>query len=124
MIMDEDTRAEYETQSQQLRIDLKTWETNWAKAHEGKKPGRGDIKANEDIGKFPDRIKDLFLIIGSCEIQAIQQSSRYSLRQNTTPFEGSIQAHKAKIRWFASTNTHQTKQAYRNSSKEPHPKPR
>ena len=43
--MDVNTRAEYENQSQQLRIDLKTWETDWAKAHEGKKPGRGDIKA-------------------------------------------------------------------------------
>jgi DNA replication regulator SLD2 len=49
--MDENLRAEYESQSQQLRIDLKTWETEWAKTHEGKKPGRGDIKANEDIGK-------------------------------------------------------------------------
>ena len=50
--MDENKRVEYENQSQQLRIDLKTWETDWAKAHEGKKPGRGDIKANEEIGKF------------------------------------------------------------------------
>ncbi|KAL6914383.1 hypothetical protein FSHL1_012056 [Fusarium sambucinum] len=52
--MDEETRAQYENQSQQLRIDLKTWETEWAKSHDGQKPGRGDIKANKDIGKFPD----------------------------------------------------------------------
>jgi DNA replication regulator SLD2 len=55
--MDKDTRAEYENQSQQLRIDLKTWETEWAKSHDGQKPGRGDIKANKDIGKFPKSVE-------------------------------------------------------------------
>lgn len=49
--MDENLRAAYESQSQQLRIDLKTWETEWAKTHEGTKPGREDIKANQDIGR-------------------------------------------------------------------------
>jgi hypothetical protein len=53
--MDDNTRTEYETQSQQLRIDLKTWETDWATTHEGRKPGRGDIKANEEIGKLFDQ---------------------------------------------------------------------
>ncbi|KAK6699843.1 DNA replication regulator sld2 [Fusarium graminearum] len=62
MNMDEDTRAEYESTSQQLRIDLKTWETDWAKSHEGKKPGRGDIKANEDIAakyKQYNKVRDI-----------------------------------------------------------------
>jgi hypothetical protein len=53
--MDEQTKAEYEAQSQQLRVDLKTWETSWAKAHKGKKPGRGDIKANQEIGMTHER---------------------------------------------------------------------
>ncbi|KAJ4269692.1 DNA replication regulator sld2 [Fusarium torreyae] len=60
--MDETTRAEYESQSQQLRVDLKAWETNWAKTHEGKKPGRGDIKANEDIAlkyKQYNKVRDI-----------------------------------------------------------------
>lgn len=125
MNMDEDTRAEYESTSQQLRIDLKTWETDWAKSHEGKKPGRGDIKANEDIGMVPQNYRAIILLtIGSREIQAIQQGSRYSLGQNITPFETCPQVHKAKIRWSVGTNTHQTEQAYRNSSQEPHPEPR
>ncbi|RGP68165.1 DNA replication regulator sld2 [Fusarium longipes] len=62
MTMDEDTRAEYESQSQQLRIDLKTWETDWAKSHDGKKPGRENIKANPDIAakyKQYNRVRDI-----------------------------------------------------------------
>lgn len=48
--MDEQTKADYENQSQQLRLDLKQWEAEWAKTHTGRKPGRDDIKANQDIG--------------------------------------------------------------------------
>ena len=48
--MDTQQQASFEAQSQQLRADLKTWETLWAKSHDGKKPGRDDIKRNEDIG--------------------------------------------------------------------------
>lgn len=50
--MDDPTKAEYELQSQKLRAELKTWETSWAKSHDGKKPGRGDIKSNADIGEY------------------------------------------------------------------------
>ncbi|KAM5345632.1 hypothetical protein ACJ41O_011493 [Fusarium nematophilum] len=60
--MDDTTKAEYETQSQQLRVDLKTWEVNWAKAHKGKKPGRGDIKANQEIAskyKQYNKLRDI-----------------------------------------------------------------
>ncbi|KAM0549138.1 hypothetical protein ACHAPJ_009593 [Fusarium lateritium] len=60
--MDETARAEYESQSQQLRVDLKAWETDWAKTHEGKKPGRGDIKANEEIAskyKQYNKVRDI-----------------------------------------------------------------
>ncbi|KAH7159669.1 DNA replication/checkpoint protein [Dactylonectria estremocensis] len=49
--MDDVNRAEYETQSTQLRADLKLWENDWAKTHNGQKPGREDIKANPDIAR-------------------------------------------------------------------------
>lgn len=48
--MEEHDRAKYEAQSRDLRADLKTWETTWAKTHDGKKPGRDDIKQNAEIG--------------------------------------------------------------------------
>lgn len=48
--MDDQTKADYESQSQKLRAELKSWETWWAKSHDGKKPGRDDIKRNADIG--------------------------------------------------------------------------
>lgn len=48
--MDDRARAAYEDQSVQLRAELKKWEGDWATANGGKKPGRGDIKQNPDIG--------------------------------------------------------------------------
>jgi DNA replication regulator SLD2 len=47
--MDDLTRLEYESSAKTLRLELKAWENDWAKAH-GKKPGREDIKGNADIG--------------------------------------------------------------------------
>ncbi|KAL2194837.1 DNA replication/checkpoint protein [Corynascus similis CBS 632.67] len=52
-IMDGQTKAAYESQSHQLRADLKKWESDWALAHEGRKPSRDDIKQRPDIGKIP-----------------------------------------------------------------------
>lgn len=49
-IMDSQTKSEYEAKSHRLRLDLKKWETDWAQSHDGKKPGRNDIKENKDIG--------------------------------------------------------------------------
>ena len=49
--MDEKERLQYETQSQTLRAELKNWENDWAKEHQGKKPARNDIKQNLDIGR-------------------------------------------------------------------------
>ncbi|KAK1971767.1 DNA replication regulator SLD2 [Colletotrichum sublineola] len=49
--MDDKTRADYETQAQKLRAELKSWETSWAKSHEGRKPSRDDIKRNTDIAQ-------------------------------------------------------------------------
>lgn len=48
--MDEADRQRYETQSKDLRLELKTWESDFAKSHNGSKPGRDDIKANPKIG--------------------------------------------------------------------------
>ncbi|KAL2176612.1 uncharacterized protein P884DRAFT_31362 [Thermothelomyces heterothallicus CBS 202.75] len=50
--MDEQARAAYESQCLQLRAELKKWESDWAIAHAGKKPGRDDIKQRPDIGTY------------------------------------------------------------------------
>jgi hypothetical protein len=50
MKMDENERYTYETQSQTLRAELKKWENDWAKNHQGRKPARNDIKQDPDIG--------------------------------------------------------------------------
>ena len=50
--MDAQNKAKFESQSQELRADLKTWENDWAKSHSGQKPSRDDIKQNPEIGMF------------------------------------------------------------------------
>ncbi|CAH0037780.1 unnamed protein product [Clonostachys solani] len=49
--MDSQTKSEYEAKCAKLRLDLKKWESDWAKAHGGKKPGRDDIKSNAEIAQ-------------------------------------------------------------------------
>ncbi|KAK4226641.1 putative DNA replication regulator sld-2 [Podospora fimiseda] len=49
--MDDQTKAEYESLSLQVRADLKKWEADWADSHNGKKPSRNDIKQNPDIAQ-------------------------------------------------------------------------
>lgn len=51
-MMDGDARSAYESQSLQIRAELKKWEGDWAAARGGRKPGRDDIKQNADIGVF------------------------------------------------------------------------
>jgi hypothetical protein len=51
--MDDTVKAQYAAKSTELRADLKKWETEWAQSHDGKKPGRDDIKRNVDIGRRP-----------------------------------------------------------------------
>lgn len=41
----------YEAKAKDLRSHLKAWESDWARTHRGKKPGRQDIKDNPDIGR-------------------------------------------------------------------------
>jgi hypothetical protein len=58
--MDGEARAAYESQSLQIRAELKKWESDWALASRGKKPGRDDIKQNPDIGAsiiLPKRLR-------------------------------------------------------------------
>lgn len=50
MSMESETKARYEAQSQQLRAELKQWESDWASSNDGCKPGRQDIKDNPSIG--------------------------------------------------------------------------
>ncbi|KAK1753077.1 putative dna replication regulator sld2 protein [Echria macrotheca] len=60
--MDAEKKAKYEAQSQELRVQLKTWENDWAKAHGGNKPSRNDIKQNPDIAqkyKNYNKIRDI-----------------------------------------------------------------
>ncbi|KAK0625234.1 DNA replication/checkpoint protein [Bombardia bombarda] len=49
--MDDHEKAKYESQSQQLRLELKIWESDWAHTHDGRKPARHDIKQNADIAQ-------------------------------------------------------------------------
>lgn len=50
MTMDAQQKASFEAQAKQLRTELKTFETKWAKDNGGKKPGRDDIKQSGDMG--------------------------------------------------------------------------
>lgn len=50
--MDDETKAAYEEKSKDLRAELKRWENEWGQTHDGKKPGRQDIKDNADIGNL------------------------------------------------------------------------
>ncbi|KAG5984250.1 hypothetical protein E4U55_005521 [Claviceps digitariae] len=49
--MDDATKAEYDEKSRDLRAQLKRWENDWARTHDGKKPGRQDIKDNAEIAR-------------------------------------------------------------------------
>lgn len=51
VIMDAITTSKYEAKAKHVRAALKQWEGDWAKTHNGKKPGREDIKNNLDIGE-------------------------------------------------------------------------
>ena len=78
-------RNELTERSNVLRVELKSWEKTFAAANNGQKASRNDIKKNPDIGMISRRILTIGTYIenlSSCEIQRIQQSSRYPLRQN------------------------------------------
>ncbi|KAJ1324460.1 DNA replication and checkpoint protein [Microdochium nivale] len=61
-MMDDNERQAYEASAQQLRADLKRFETDWAASHAGSKPSRDDIKANPDIAdayKKYNKVRDI-----------------------------------------------------------------
>ncbi|KAK2591539.1 hypothetical protein QQS21_010759 [Conoideocrella luteorostrata] len=58
--MDDETKAEYENKSKEVRSELKRWENEWAQSHYGAKPGRQDIKGNPDIGELLDGPTDKY----------------------------------------------------------------
>lgn len=101
--MDVAERERYEKESQDLRVQLKTWENTWAKEHEGKKPSRDAIKQNPDIGMLPSRLKispsgrgsrqlelltdSALLPSSSPKVQNLQQTPRYHLWQDPASAE-------------------------------------
>ncbi|KAK3346794.1 DNA replication/checkpoint protein [Lasiosphaeria hispida] len=80
--MDKQAKADYETQSQELRVQLKIWENDWAKSHNGTKPGRDDIKQNPDIAqkyKQYNKLRDIVagkLPLPSADKDAQQRSQK------------------------------------------------
>ncbi|KID99654.1 DNA replication regulator SLD2, partial [Metarhizium majus ARSEF 297] len=63
--MDDETRSRYENNAKDLRTELKAWESEWAQAHGGSKPGRQDIKDNPDIAqKYKDYNKARDILSG------------------------------------------------------------
>ena len=86
--MDDNQKAEYEARSKQLRADLKQWESEWAKTHMGKKPGREDIKANLDIAqKYKDYNKARDILAGKIQPPRARDTSveRERKRKHTAP---------------------------------------
>ncbi|KAK3376750.1 DNA replication/checkpoint protein [Lasiosphaeria ovina] len=60
--MDGQERVNYERQTQDLRAELKKWESDWALKRGGSKPGRDDIKQNPDIAskyKQYNKLRDI-----------------------------------------------------------------
>lgn len=79
--MEGDAAAQYEAKSQALRLELKQWENDWVKTHDGKKPSRADIKANEEIGTSSGQTKaGLFLAIVEILLTIYQHGSTSSTR--------------------------------------------
>ncbi|OLN94300.1 DNA replication regulator SLD2 [Colletotrichum chlorophyti] len=88
--MDDQSKAEYESQSQKLRADLKSWESSWAKSHDGKKPGRDDIKRNPDIAqkyKQYNKVRDILSgkIIPPSKEEPLPKKRKENPALTTTP---------------------------------------
>ncbi|KAJ4409686.1 Dynein regulatory complex subunit 4 [Neurospora sp. IMI 360204] len=73
--MDEQRKSEYESQSLQLRAELKQFEGEWAQKHDGKKPSREAIKQNPDIG-IPSRL--IFFDFSNRWSQTAQKYKQYN----------------------------------------------
>ena len=62
-------------QVETLRLELKTWEANFAASHDGRKPSREDIKQDVDIGKSSD---NAILHCNSCFTNAAIKYKAYA----------------------------------------------
>ena len=47
------TKPDVSAQCTAIRVELKSWEKEFAHANGGRKAGRADIKANAHIGTYP-----------------------------------------------------------------------
>ncbi|KXJ89505.1 DNA replication/checkpoint protein [Microdochium bolleyi] len=82
--MDDAERQAYEASAQQLRADLKRFESDWAASHGGSKPGREDIKANADIAnayKKYNKVRDIL----AGKIAPSQKPARSQKRRTEPP---------------------------------------
>ncbi|KAK5661755.1 hypothetical protein OQA88_9856 [Cercophora sp. LCS_1] len=84
--MDTQTKAQYEAQSQELRVQLKAWENDWAKSHDGSKPSRNDIKQNPDIAlKYKQYNKFRDIIAGKTSAEAPVNSHKRKPSETLPP---------------------------------------
>jgi hypothetical protein len=70
--------TEIEQRYTELRNDLKHWEKKFAAQNNGRKAGRDDIKANEDICTHATQrlAGDIWLTTFSKQVQRVQQATR------------------------------------------------
>ena len=85
--MDDQTRAKYEALSQDIRADLKEWESSWANSHANKKPGREDIKQNGEIAaKYKEYNKVRDILSGKAPIPT-EHDRRQKRKSEQLPIE-------------------------------------
>ncbi|GAB0139131.1 hypothetical protein EsDP_00007346 [Epichloe bromicola] len=86
--MDDETKAAYEEKSKDLRAELKRWENEWGQTHDGKKPGRQDIKDNADIArKYKDYHKYRDILSGKLPPPSKPESNPKRRRCDPVPAE-------------------------------------
>lgn len=59
--MNEAEREELSKRSTTLRLELKSWEKEFAAANNGQKASRDDIKKNSDIGEYSTFVSLMYL---------------------------------------------------------------
>ncbi|TQV92202.1 DNA replication regulator SLD2 [Cordyceps javanica] len=95
--MDDKAKASYERKSKELRADLKKWESEWAGAHDGTKPGRQDIKENPSIAaKYKEYNKTRDILAGRIPVPTTkeQQSNPKKRRPDPPPAETPLKKNK------------------------------
>ncbi|EQL04245.1 DNA replication regulator SLD2 [Ophiocordyceps sinensis CO18] len=83
----------YEAKAKDLRSHLKAWESDWARTHRGKKPGRQDIKDNPDIAeKYKEYSKVRDILAGKAPPPPAKdhESTSRKRKPEPTPSETSL----------------------------------